>query len=43
MVVVDTGSTDETVAIGPACGARIEHLEWPGDFAPRTQMQLRNM
>ena len=34
MVVVDTGSTDGTVAIAEAAGARVEQIEWPGDFAP---------
>ena len=34
MVVVDTGSTDGTVAIAEAAGARVEHIDWPGDFAP---------
>ena len=34
MVVVDTGSTDATVAIAEAAGARVEQIPWPGDFAP---------
>lgn len=34
MVVVDTGSDDATAAIAAACGARVHHLPWPGDFAP---------
>jgi tetratricopeptide (TPR) repeat protein len=34
MVVVDTGSRDATVAIATRLGARVEHLPWPGDFAP---------
>ena len=34
LVVVDTGSQDETAAIAAACGARVHHLAWPGDFAP---------
>ncbi len=34
MVVVDTGSTDLTVDIAKAAGARVENLSWPGDFAP---------
>lgn len=33
MVVVDTGSTDETVAIAEAHGARVVHFEWINDFA----------
>lgn len=34
MVVVDTGSTDDTVRIAEDCGARVHRLPWPGDFAP---------
>ena len=37
MVVVDTGSTDATVAIAEAAGARVEQIPWPGDFAPAPQ------
>ncbi len=33
MVVLDTGSTDDTVARARACGARVEHAAWQGDFA----------
>ncbi|MEZ0373850.1 MAG: glycosyltransferase [Candidatus Sericytochromatia bacterium] len=33
IVVVDTGSTDATVEIAAAAGARIYHLPWPGDFS----------
>ncbi|HJN34803.1 MAG TPA: glycosyltransferase family 2 protein, partial [Prochlorococcus sp.] len=40
IVVVDTGSTDATVAIAEAAGARIEHLPWPGDFAPARNAAL---
>ena len=43
MVVVDTGSTDETVALAQACGARVEHLEWPGDFAPARNAALEQV
>ncbi|MCB9833439.1 MAG: glycosyltransferase [Planctomycetes bacterium] len=31
--VVDTGSTDRTVAIAEAHGARVKHIAWPDDFA----------
>ena len=34
MVVVDTGSTDGTIAVAEAAGARVERIDWPGDFAP---------
>lgn len=33
MVVVDTGSTDETVAIARAHGAVVHHFSWCDDFA----------
>lgn len=33
MVVVDTGSTDDTVAIARAHGAEVFHLDWVDDFA----------
>jgi len=33
IVVVDTGSTDDSVAIANRHGARIEHDEWQHDFA----------
>ena len=41
MVVVDTGSTDATVAVATAAGARVEQLDWPGDFAPARNSALR--
>jgi tetratricopeptide (TPR) repeat protein len=34
MVVVDTGSRDDTAAIARSLGARVHQLAWPGDFAP---------
>ena len=40
IVLVDTGSTDATVAIAETAGARIEHLPWPGDFAPARNAAL---
>lgn len=33
MIVLDTGSTDDTVAIAQAEGARVHHFEWADDFA----------
>jgi len=34
MVLLDTGSSDATVAIAERCGAVVHQLAWPGDFAP---------
>jgi len=33
MIVLDTGSTDDTVAIAEACGATVHHFIWCDDFA----------
>ncbi|WP_240700048.1 glycosyltransferase family 2 protein [Sphingomonas gei] len=33
MIVLDTGSTDDTVAIAEACGATVHHFDWCDDFA----------
>jgi tetratricopeptide (TPR) repeat protein len=33
MVVIDTGSTDDTIKIAKAFGATIYHMAWPNDFA----------
>lgn len=33
IVVLDTGSTDETVELARQSGAEVHHLVWPGDFA----------
>ena len=33
MVVLDTGSTDATVALARSAGARVGHFEWCDDFA----------
>ena len=41
MVVVDTGSTDNTAALAAALGARVEHMPWPGDFAPARNQALQ--
>ena len=41
LVVVDTGSTDNTVALAQAMGARVEQIEWPGDFAPARNQALQ--
>lgn len=33
ILVLDTGSTDDTPALAAACGAEVHHIEWPNDFA----------
>ncbi|MCO5400271.1 glycosyltransferase family 2 protein [Ralstonia soli] len=33
LVVLDTGSTDDTVAIAQACGAEVGHFTWIDDFS----------
>ncbi|MEO1003981.1 MAG: glycosyltransferase [Cyanobacteria bacterium J06638_7] len=43
MVLLDTGSTDATVAIAERCGAVVHHLPWPGDFAPARNEALRHV
>jgi tetratricopeptide (TPR) repeat protein len=40
MVVVDTGSVDNTVAIAEAQGALVHRIPWPGDFAPARNQAL---
>ena len=32
MVVLDTGSTDDTVAIAQELGAEVHHFPWPDSF-----------
>jgi tetratricopeptide (TPR) repeat protein len=41
LVVVDTGSSDDTVARAQALGARVEQIPWPGDFAPARNQALQ--
>ena len=43
MVLLDTGSTDDTVAIAERCGAVVHHLSWPGDFAPARNEALKHV
>lgn len=40
LVVVDTGSTDNTVAIAESFGARVFHFEWINDFAAARNVSL---
>jgi len=43
MVVVDTGSIDNTVAVAEAAGARVVRIDWPGDFAPARNAALEHV
>jgi tetratricopeptide (TPR) repeat protein len=42
IVVVDTGSTDDTVAIAHAHGAQVHSFTWTGDFAAARNESLRH-
>lgn len=41
VVLVDTGSTDHTVEIGQAAGARVVHEEWRNDFSAARNRSLQ--
>ncbi|HEY9647638.1 MAG TPA: glycosyltransferase family 2 protein, partial [Chroococcidiopsis sp.] len=43
MVIVDTGSTDETVAIAQSFGAQVFHAEWQDDFAAARNEALQHV
>jgi tetratricopeptide (TPR) repeat protein len=40
IIVVDTGSTDRTVAIAESYGAKIYHQKWEGDFSKARNLSL---
>ena len=40
MIVVDTGSTDDTAAIAAEAGARVFHFAWRDDFAAAKNFAL---
>ncbi len=42
IVVVDTGSTDDTVAIAERFGAKVVHFEWQNDFAQARNVALQH-
>jgi glycosyltransferase involved in cell wall biosynthesis/Tfp pilus assembly protein PilF len=42
IVVVDTGSTDRTVEIATAAGARVFHFDWVDDFSAARNESLRH-
>ncbi len=41
MLVLDTGSTDNTVALARAAGAEVQHFDWCDDFAAARNAALR--
>ena len=41
MIVVDTGSTDETPSIAERCGARVFFFPWNNDFSSARNFSLR--
>ena len=43
MVLLDTGSADDTVAIAERCGAVVQRIPWPGDFAPARNEALKHV
>ena len=43
MVLLDTGSSDATIAIAERCGAVVHQLPWPGDFAPARNRALQHV
>jgi glycosyltransferase involved in cell wall biosynthesis len=43
IVMVDTGSTDDSVAIAQSFGARVLHREWDGDFSAARNYGLDRM
>lgn len=42
MIVADTGSTDDTVAIAEAAGAKVCHFDWCSDFAAAKNYALEH-
>lgn len=40
MIVVDTGSTDDTVALAIKCGANVSHFAWCDDFSAARNASL---
>ncbi|WP_298234201.1 glycosyltransferase family 2 protein [uncultured Azohydromonas sp.] len=41
MVVLDTGSTDDTVAIARGCGAQVHQTQWTGNFSAARNAALQ--
>ncbi|MGF1479151.1 MAG: tetratricopeptide repeat protein [Cyanophyceae cyanobacterium] len=43
MVVLDTGSTDQTIAVAQSFGARVHTFEWDGSFASARNQALQHV
>jgi tetratricopeptide (TPR) repeat protein len=43
LVLLDTGSSDATVAIAQRCGAVVHQMDWPGDFEPARNEALKHV
>ena len=43
LVLLDTGSSDATVAIAKRCGAVVHQMDWPGDFEPARNEALKHV
>ena len=42
VIVVDTGSTDDTVQVAESLGAKVHHFPWTGDFAAARNESLKH-
>lgn len=42
VIVVDTGSTDQTVKIAKRMGAKVHHFDWIGDFSAARNESIRH-
>jgi glycosyltransferase involved in cell wall biosynthesis len=43
IIVVDTGSSDRTIAIAQQYGAKVISINWPGDFAEARNISVKNV
>lgn len=42
IIIVDTGSSDRTIAIAQQYGTKVISIDWPGDFAQARNISLKN-